>query len=38
VCNINEKWEIEEREESLIDWWHQVGIKEDHQHAGLTNF
>ncbi len=38
VCAFNDKWGIGDKEESFIEQGHQVGIKDNHCYAGLTNF
>jgi hypothetical protein len=38
VRPFNNKWGIGDKEESFIEQGHQVGIKDNRQYAGLTNF
>jgi hypothetical protein len=38
VCKFNDKFGVGDKEESFIEQGHQIGAKDNHQYARLTNF
>jgi hypothetical protein len=38
VCKFNDKFGVGDKEESFIEQGHQIGAKENHRYARLTNF
>ena len=38
VCDFNDSYGVDDKEQSFVEQGHQVGIKDDRRYHGLTNF